>query len=329
MNFSKIISIIKKINVHVVFFVLIFLIIGIIALRLHSWNNSGQTVDLSDVNSSDFDREVLDYYTPYTYTGDPVNDQDEMVIAFFGNSPLADDAGTEDCLAEMIGEKTGATVYNFAVADSLMSCEDTTIDYENGDRDLFSLYWLTTIFTVDNDTLLSNARYYDSYSLEEIATLSMLVNLDFTEVDVIVIMYDLSDYLEGRRMYDYENTQDITKWACALEASLDLIQTYCPHIQIIVMSPTYGYALDEDGSYVDSSIMTYNDEGTLGSYVQYEADVCYSMFCSFVDNYYGTISVTEAEEYLLDYKHISVEGRQLLAERFMDAYEYYLKYQTQ
>ncbi|MCD8131358.1 MAG: hypothetical protein LUE16_08790 [Lachnospiraceae bacterium] len=329
MNFSRIISVIKKINVHVVFFVLIFLIIGIIALRLHSWNNSGQTVDLSDVNSSDFDKEVLDYFTPYTYTGDPVNDQDEMVIAFFGNSPLADGAGTEDCLAEMIGEMAGATVYNFAVADSLMSCEDTSIDYENCDMDLFGLYWLTTIYTVGNDSLLSAAEYYGDYSMEEIAVLSMLVNLDFNDVDVIVIMYDLSDYLEGRKMYDYEDTQDITKWACALEASLTLIQTYYPHIQIIVMSPTYGYALDEDGNYVDSSIMTYNDEGTLGSYVQYEADVCYSMFCSFVDNYYGTISVEEAEEYLLDYKHISVEGRQLLAERFMEAYEYYLKYQAQ
>ncbi|MCD7805918.1 MAG: hypothetical protein LUH19_01090 [Lachnospiraceae bacterium] len=329
MNLSKMISVMKKMNIHVVFFVLIFLILGIIVLRLYLWNNNGQTVDLSNVNSSDFDREVLDYFTPYTYTGDPVNDQEQTVIAFFGNSPLADDAGTKDCLAEMIGEETGAAVYNFAVADSLLSCEDTDIDYANGDRDLFSLYWLTTIYTNDNDTLLSNARSSGAYRLEEIAILSMLVNLDFNEVDVIVIMYDLSDYLAGRRMYDYENTRDITKWGCALEECLDLIQTSYPHIQIIVMSPTYGYALDEDGNYVDSSIMTYNDEGTLGSYIQYEADVCYSMFCSFVDNYYGTISVEEADEYLLDYKHISVEGRQLLAGRFMEAYEYYLKYQSQ
>ncbi len=327
MFFSKLVSILRKINIHVIFLALILLTVGIIAWRLYAWNNSGLTVDLSGVDTSAFDREVLDYFTPYTYTGDPVNDQDSIVIACFGNSPLSDDAGTEDCLAEMIGERVGATVYNFAVEDSLMSCEDYEIYYWDNDMDLFSLYWLTTVFTVDNDILLEYALEYGDYSTYEISVLSMLTNLDFNEVDVIVIMYDMSDYLEGRRMYDYENTQDITKWACALEASLELIKTCLPHIQVIVMSPTYGYALDEDGNYVDSSIMTYNNEGSLGSYVQYEADVCYSMFVSFVDNYYGTISIEEADEYLLDYKHISVEGRELLADRFMEAYEYYQKYQ--
>ncbi|MCD8380029.1 MAG: hypothetical protein LUC95_06900 [Lachnospiraceae bacterium] len=328
MNFSKLISILRKNIIHVAFFLLFFLILGIIVVRLHVWNNSASSVDLSDVDSSAFDREVLDYFTPYTYDGDPVNDQDETVIAFFGNSPFADDAGTDDCLAEIIGDLADATVYNFAVADSTLACEDTEIDYENGDRDLFGLYWLTTIYTVDNDVLLDYARDYGDYSVEDIATLSMLCNLDFTEVDVIAIMYDLSDYLAVRKMYSYEETTDITRFAGALKASIELIQTYYPHIQIIVMSPTYGYVVAEDGSYQDSAQISFDDEGTLGSYVQYEADICYSMFVSFVDNYYGTISVEEADEYLLDNKHISVEGRRLLAERFMEAYEYYLKYRT-
>ncbi|MCD7750706.1 MAG: hypothetical protein LUI10_03040 [Lachnospiraceae bacterium] len=328
MNFSRIIAVLRKNIIHVVFVLLLILILCIIALRLHAWDNSASSVDLSDVDSSAFDREVLDYFTPYTYSGDPVNDQDETVIAFFGNSPFADDAGTDDCLAEMIGDLADATVYNFAVADSTLACEDTEIDYGNGDRDLFGLYWLTTLYTVDNDVLLQYAKEYGSYSTEDIAVLSMLCNLDFTDVDVIAIMYDLSDYLEVRKMYSYEETTDITRFAGALEASIDLIQTYYPHIQIIVMSPTYGYVVAADGSYQDSAQVTFDDEGTLGSYVQYEADVCYSKFVSFVDNYYGTISVEEADAYLLDNKHISVEGRRLLAERFMEAFEYYLKYQA-
>ncbi len=328
MFFSKLLSVLKRNLVHIVFFLLLILIIGIIAVRLHAWDNSASTVDLSDVDSSAFDREVLDYFTPYTYDGDPVNDQEETVIAFFGNSPFADDYGTEDCLAEMIGELADATVYNFAVADSTLACENTEIEYVSGDRDLFGLYWLTTIFTVDNDHLVTTAEDIGYYSVEDLAKLSLLQNLDFTNVDIIAIMYDLSDYLEVREMYDYEETTNITHFAGALEASIELIQTYYPHIQIIVMSPTYGYVVAEDGSYQDSSQVTFDGEGTLGSYVQYEADVCYKMFVSFVDNYYGTISIEEADEYLLDNKHISVEGRELLTERFMEAYEYYLKYQS-
>ncbi len=328
MFFSKFVSVLRKNIIHVIFFLLLFLIIGVIAVRLHLWNNSASTLDLSEVNAREFEREVLDYFTPYTYDGDPVNDQDETVIAFFGNSPLADDSGTDDCLAEMIGELTDATVYNFAVADSTLACEDTDITYTAGDRDLFGLYWLTTIFTVDNDVLVTRAQQANTYSVEDIATLSMISNLDFTDVDIIAIMYDLSDYLAVRKMYSYEDTTDITRFAGALEASISLIQTYYPHIQIIVMSPTYGYVVAADGSYQDSSQVTFDDEGTLGSYVQYEADVCYKMFVSFVDNYYGTISIEEADEYLLDNKHISVEGRRLLADRFLEAYEYYLKYRS-
>ena len=51
-------------------------------------------------------------------------------------------------------------------------------------------------------------------------------------------------------MYSDENPTDPTQFTGNLEASIEVLQNYYPQIRIIVMSPTYAYAVDENGDYV-------------------------------------------------------------------------------
>ena len=324
---EKLKEILSKINFHFVFLGLVVLIFATIIIRVVSWNNRAHTINPDNASGSEFDlTETLDNLVPYTYEAEP-KDPEDMVIACFGNAPFADDKGEENNLANIIAGKTGATVYNFAFEDSYLSCENPNL--ADGHNDLFSLYWLTTIFTLDNDIIVDRylAKNPDT-SIDRLATLSLLQNLDFNNVDVIAIMYDGSDYLAERGMYNRDDSTNIRHFGGALEASIDLIMKTYPHMQIIVMSPPYAYGLEDDGTYVDSTLKVYGDEGPLASYVQYESDVCYKMFATFIDVFYGSVSYSKADELLEDHIHLKPEARELVAEEFMEGYNYYLKYRN-
>ena len=318
-------DLLSRINFHIVFLCMVLVIMATIFLRLYNWNSNSKVLDTTEDTSGAFDRETLDSLVPYTYDAEP-KDPEDLVIACFGNAPFADNRGQEDNLANIIAERTNATVYNFGFPDSYLSSETVSILGKN--NDLFSLYWLTTIFAVDNDVIVD---YYlndaPDTPIEIRATLSLLQNLDFNTVDVIAIMYDGSDYLDGRGMYNSHDSTNIHHFGGALEASIELIHEKFPHIHVIVMSPPYAYALNEDGSYADSTITTFG-EGPLASYVQYESNVCYKMFSSFVDTFYGSLSELDSDVVLRDHIHLSSEGRQRAADEFMEAYEYYLKFRT-
>ena len=135
-------------------------------------------------------------------------------------------------------------------------------------------------------------------------------------------MYDATDYLMGNAMYNDDNPTDPTQFTGNLEASLEVLQRLYPQIRIIVMSPTYAYAIDVDGNYVSSDIYIYNGRDVLSTYVIKE---CYSSnlhSVSFMDNLYGSITEDNAKEYLTDNLHLNVKGRKLIAKRF----EYFLNY---
>ena len=323
---DKLREILSKLNFHYVFLGIMALIILVVVVRLTAWNNRAHVIESENPNSTEFDTEPLDNLVPYTYEIEAKNPED-MIIACFGNAPFYDDLGKENNLANIIANKTGATVYNFAFEDSYLSCENPTL--ESGHNDIFSLYWLTTIFTLKNDTIVN--QYLEAKpnaSIERKATLSLLQNLDFNTVDVITIMYDGSDYLAERGMYNRDDSTNIRHFGGALEASIQLIKQTFPHIQIIVLSAPYAYGLEADGTLVDSTIKTYGDEGPLASYVQYESEVCYKSFTTFIDTFYGSVSFFKAEELLKDHIHLTPEARELVAEEFMEGFNYYVKYRN-
>lgn len=319
-------EILSKVNFHYVFIGIMVLLILIVALRLNSWNNRAHIIESENPNSTEFDTETMDNLVPYTYENTP-KDPEDMVIACFGNAPFSDDMSSENNLANIIANKTGATVYNFAFEDSYLSCENPTL--KSGHNDLFSLYWLTTIFTLDNDKIVN--QYLEKKpdtSIQRRATLSLLQNLDFNTVDVIAIMYDGSDYLDERGMYNRDDSTNILHFGGALEASIKLIKDTFPHIQIIVISAPYAYGLEEDGTLVDSTLKTYGEEGPLASYVQYQSEVCYKTFTTFIDTFYGSVSFFTAENLLEDHIHLTPKARELVAEEFMEGFNYYVKHRN-
>ena len=149
-----------------------------------------------------------------------------------------------------------------------------------------------------------------------------LTTLDFNTVDVCVIMYDASDYLIGRNMYSDENSTDITCFTGNMEAGIELFQQYYPNMRIIVLSPTYAFA-DVDGEYISSDIYRIGKQDVLSTYVIKQFGSCSNRCVTFVDNLYGTINEDNAKQYLKDNLHLNVDGRKLVADRFIYALTLY------
>ena len=313
------------INIHLILIFTVIVFFGGILFKFFNW---GVEVDLEEIfkDGPGTYEDTLDEILPLvggTEEG-PVDDSVTTIVAF-GNAPFADDRDSQDSLAAMIEELTGAVVYNCSVSGSYLAALSPQIDSQNYPMDAFNFYWLCTLATGGPiDYFYEEAKEVmgEDYPPEGDEVYNTLKTLDFNTVDVVVIMYDASDYLAGHEMYSDQNSTDIQQFTGNMEAGIELLQSTYPNIRIIVMSPTYAFAINEEGEYVSSDIQRYGQD-VLSTYVIRQYASCATQSVSFVDNLYGTITEDNAEEYLIDNLHLNVEGRRRVSERFEYALNYY------
>ena len=314
----------RFLNVHVFFALAMIIVIGLVAYRFTHW---GQRVSQSDIfkdGQGSYD-DSWDSILPLTDENGQMVITDASNIVLFGNAPFADDRDSSDSLANLIAKETGANVYNCSISGSYLAAQELNFDPTVSAMDAYCLYWLVSLATgapIDNYYVQAAEQLGDKTPADAEEVINTLKTLDFNTIDTVAIMYDATDYLLGNPMYNDDNPTDPTQFTGNLEASLDVLQSLYPQIRIIVMSPTYAYAVDENGDYVSSDMYIYNNRDVLSTYVIKE---CYSAnlhSVSFMDNLYGSITEDNAKEYLTDNLHLNVKGRKLIAKRF----EYFLNY---
>lgn len=314
----------RFLNVHVFFALAMIIVIGLVAYRFTHW---GQRVSQSDIfkdGLGSYD-DSWDSILPLTDENGQMVITDASNIVLFGNAPFADDRDSSDSLANLIAKETGANVYNCSISGSYLAAQELNFDPTVAAMDAYCLYWLVSLATgapIDNYYVQAAEQLGDKTPADAEEVINTLKTLDFNTIDTVAIMYDATDYLLGNPMYNDDNPTDPTQFTGNLEASLDILQSLYPQIRIIVMSPTYAYAVDENGDYVSSDMYIYNNRDVLSTYVIKE---CYSAnlhSVSFMDNLYGSITEDTAKEYLTDNLHLNVKGRKLIAKRF----EYFLNY---
>ena len=125
----------------------------------------------------------------------------------------------------------------------------------------------------------------------------------------------------GNLEYDGVSYNNIQTFAGNINAGIELIQKTYPHIRIIVMSPTYAYTLDENNNYLDSEL-NYKYL-PLSSYAMILERVSYLSGVTFIDNFYGSVNANNAKQYLENHYQLNTEGRELIADRFIYALNYF------
>lgn len=316
----------SRINIHVVLISLVLICVLALVYKIKNW---GTYIDLDEL--------FKDGQSDYTETYDailPLFDENQMpvypendgpaTIVVFGNAPFADDRDSEDSLASLIADMSGATVYNCSVTGSYLA--SLPYNYETAEPiNIFNFYWLCHLASgnlVDENFRKGMEALGEDAPAEAQEIYDTLKSIDFDEVDVIAICYDASDYLAGHPCSNLQNVSDIDTFTGNLDAGIKLLQSAYPHIRIIVMSPTYAFGVEDDGTYVSSDIKRYHSD-VLSTYVILESEISFKNSASFVDNLYGTIHEDIAGEYLIDNLHLNLEGRKKVAERFVYVLQYF------
>lgn len=313
----------RFLNLHVLLLVTFIVFVALIYVKFRNW---GERIDLSELTEdySHINPDVLDQFLPLVDSEGRIVPTGEVdTIVAFGNAPFADHRSSKNNLTNLIAEATGATVYNCSVSNSYLACQSPYFNPQVAPMDIYSFYWLICLATLDG----ANSAYFeqaaealgDAIPPEAQEVYDTLTSLDFDTVDVVTVMYDASDYLMGHEMYDDNNATNIQQFTGNLEAGIELLQKTYPHIRIIVMSPTYAYALDEEGNYVSSDMYVYGDRDVLSTYVIKQFASCSARSVTFVDHLYGTVTEDNATEYLIDHVHLNQKARELITRRFMDA----------
>ena len=247
----------RFLNFHVLFALVLLIVVGVVGYRVTHW---GQRISQSDIfkdGQGSYD-DSWDSILPLTDENGQMIINDASNIVVFGNAPFADDRDSSDNLANLIAKETDTTVYNCSISGSYLAAQQLNYDPTVAPMDAYCLYWLVNLavgvpldgYYTDAANALGNKTPAEA---EEV--INTLKTLDFNTIDTVAIMYDATDYLSGNAMYSDENPTDPTQFTGNLEASIEVLQNYYPQIRIIVMSPTYAYAVDENGEKVEAEVV--------------------------------------------------------------------------
>lgn len=221
-------------------------------------------------------------------------------IVVFGDSIWNDGRGV-DGISEHVQEKTGATIYNCAVGGSTAALVGETTEMQD---------WTSSSFNgmvyVARDLVSAYQVIPDREATE------IVRSVDFENMDYVVVAYGLNDFFSDVPVYP-ETYYDIKSYVGALRNGIHKLKKHYPHLQIIVVSPTYTKLFEGEKQY------------EIGSYVEAARSVASEMDVHFLDMFHVLGDDEESRtQHLGDGVHMSPEGRKVYADgviRFLEKLE--------
>ncbi len=241
---------------------------------------------------SGFHNNNLEIYI-ITHTTQNVKPFEGTKILNLGDSIFGNDRTNN--ISSYLSEYSGATVYNGAFGGTRMSSRPSDNAYEWFD----GLNLVTALTTGDwskQDTYVSNVPtgYYKS-------ALETLKGIDMSSVDIVTLAWGTNDYTGNKT---------VAQITAALERIINMIQTAYPHVEIIVLTPTWRYFDNGDGDTVKFADATLKEIAAAIIKTANEKGV-------YAINSYEGISLSDAEHKYFDTgdnTHLNAKGNALYAE---------------
>ena len=302
----------RGVPIHLILPVIIVVIAAVAVIRLVIWNQ-GVTIEIdTESNANRFNIEVNDSMVILSSSDlEGAADDGVTTVLCLGNEPFSEDTSSSG-LAGRIAELGDCEIINAAFPGSQVTCENAVYSTDSLDDmdDIFNLFYVSYAISIDDFSSLETVAsvHEDSTFAESVEALQ---NTDFSAVDIIAIMYDGIDYIEGMSMQNPDVPEELTTYVGSLYNSFVLLREAYPHIRIVFLSPYYA---EYDGA---SSRTTDLGNGTIVDYFQWAYDTCGSEGISFLDNYYGSINETNFEEYLTDGTNLNSDGCTKIADHFV------------
>lgn len=250
----------------------------------------------------------------------PLENDDRLQILFLGDSNFAYDFGDRS-IPDRIGERLNADIYNCAIGGT-SAVKLNVANYFDADLDAFNLYNLSKVMiSGDYQSVNAYRSIGGEFGKTAVCKAEILTNIDFAELDYIVISYGLNDYTSGCAVYG-EDPYDETTYIGALRGAVERIQRVCPNAKIILSSITYCVFYENTDVIQDGYEKSFgggmiNDYRDAMETVSAEYDNVY-----FIDNLEKlNINKDNFRDYLVDEMHLNFTGHEMYVDSFIEEIE--------
>lgn len=234
----------------------------------------------------------------------------EVQVVTFGDSLFGmcrDDTG----VPAQVGEMLDKSVFNAALGGTCISRIDNehNMDYA---KDSLSLAGITKAVAAEDFGVQQTVRVRESSTEYFSDVIDELERVDFSAVELVVILHGLNDYYSGVPISNPEDPYDEYTFTGALRSSLTALRQANPDMRIVLVTPTYtwhkafGLTCEE-----------YNaGYGVQEDYIQAEMQVAEELGVELLDVYHDVYPHEKWEDwevYTFDGHHPNEAGRELLA----------------
>lgn len=245
-------------------------------------------------------------------------------IVILGDSVVGNVAEDGSSLADYVEKRLGRSTFKGGLGGTTMSVDDTRLWGSMSKREWCMVKLAEAICYDDWKSQLGTMDYADSfedYNNQALSyfpeTMKNLSEIDFSQVQILVIEHGTNDYNKGVVLDNPEDLYDVTTFGGALRHSLKLLKEAYPDMRIVVMSPIY-CALGENQDKPSYSTR-YGEGGYLDEYVELEKEIAEEFQVEWLDAYHQSgIWEENATEYLFDSLHLNREGHERLGNLLAD-----------
>lgn len=305
----------KKLGILSILGLVILAIIIICIVKLLRWNASSVDVD-TDIEEGYYDMECLDFYVypdEEARASHPDNGKEDILI--LGNS-YANNRGAKVSIVTELEDRLDAHIVDLSADATFLT---VNLPQNTPTYDCLSLYHqITDIHNHDltyiegefSEAAFSTQKRYKEY-------LKDFKKTDFNDFDIVLIMYDLSDYYSLKPTLAIDE-EDLRGYHGSLYSSIKFLQDNYPHLQIMLVSPYPEYIRTDEG--LSLSNATDYGWGTSSVYIEHALAVATQLCVSYIDNYFYIINDDNIEEYV-DGFTLTDKGSVALAKHIADFIE--------
>lgn len=237
-------------------------------------------------------------------------ERQQVQVVALGDSVFGlvrDDTAIPAQLERMLGK----SVFNGAFGGTCISRIDGERRLTNA-MDALSLAGLTKAMAADDFGVQQTVRTRESSTDYFADTVDGLEKIDFSSVEMVIIMHGINDFYAGVPIYNEEDPLDEYSFTGALRSSLLALRQANPNMRILLVTPTFTWHLQ-------SSLTCEEFDGGYGvqeDYVRAEAEVAEELGVELLDVYHGLFPHEKWEDwelYTFDGLHPNEAGRELLS----------------
>lgn len=204
----------------------------------------------------------------------------------------------------------GKSVFNGAFGGTCVSRIDKDYRLTNA-RDSLSLAGLTQAIAADDFGVQQTVRARESNTEYFADTVEGLERIDFSSVELVIIMHGLNDFYSGVPIYNAEDPLDEYSFTGALRSSLTALRQVNPDMRILLVTPTYTWHLQSGLSCEEFN----GGYGVQEDYIEAEIEVAEELGVELIDVYHDLFPHEKWEDwelYTFDGLHPNETGREWL-----------------